>query len=197
MMGIVRVNQLPEGSGSLTNDDIFLFMDDPLGSAITKKIALSEILSTGAKSYGSFYDTTTQVNASTTGINIMTFSDTDLSYNIAIVSGSRLTFNNAGVYNIQFSAQVEKTDGGDDAIDIWINKNGNLIPWTNTRLTLHQQDAKAVPSWNFFVSVNSNDYIELKWHSADIDMRILAESGFINPIRPDIPSIILTATQVN
>jgi hypothetical protein len=42
-MGIVRINELPEGSGNLTNDDIFVFMDDPSGSAITKKISLSEI----------------------------------------------------------------------------------------------------------------------------------------------------------
>lgn len=42
-MSIKRINEFPEGSGSLTNDDIFLFMDDPSGSSITKKISLSEI----------------------------------------------------------------------------------------------------------------------------------------------------------
>lgn len=44
-MGIVRLNELPEGSGSLTTDDIFVFMDDPSGSGVTKKISLSEISS--------------------------------------------------------------------------------------------------------------------------------------------------------
>ena len=43
MTNIVRLNELPEGSGSLTNDDILLFMDDPSGSGISKKISLSEI----------------------------------------------------------------------------------------------------------------------------------------------------------
>ena len=42
-MGIVRVNELPEGSGSLSNDDIFLFMDNPSASGVTKKISLSQI----------------------------------------------------------------------------------------------------------------------------------------------------------
>jgi hypothetical protein len=42
-MAIIRVNELPEGSGSLSNDDVFLFMDDPSGSGITKKISLSQI----------------------------------------------------------------------------------------------------------------------------------------------------------
>lgn len=45
MAGIIRLNQLPEGSGSLTNDDIFLIMDNPNGSAVTKKISLSQLSS--------------------------------------------------------------------------------------------------------------------------------------------------------
>ena len=42
-MPIQRINEFPEGSGSLSNDDVFLFMDDPSGSGITKKISLSQI----------------------------------------------------------------------------------------------------------------------------------------------------------
>ena len=42
-MSIKRINEFPEGSGSLSNDDIFIFMDDPSGSGITKKISLSDI----------------------------------------------------------------------------------------------------------------------------------------------------------
>ena len=40
-MPIQRINEFPDGSGLLTSDDIFLFMDDPSGSEITKKISLS------------------------------------------------------------------------------------------------------------------------------------------------------------
>ena len=42
-MSVKRFNDFPDGSGSLTSDDIFLFMDDPTNSAITKKISLSQI----------------------------------------------------------------------------------------------------------------------------------------------------------
>ena len=45
-MSIKRINQFPDGSGNLTNDDLFLFMDDPSGSGITKKISLSQIAAT-------------------------------------------------------------------------------------------------------------------------------------------------------
>lgn len=42
-MSVKRIKDLPEGSGSLSNDDIFIFMDNPSGVGITKKISLSEI----------------------------------------------------------------------------------------------------------------------------------------------------------
>ena len=44
-MSIKRINEFPEGSDSLSNDDVFLFMDNPSGSGITKKISLSQIVS--------------------------------------------------------------------------------------------------------------------------------------------------------
>jgi len=42
-VSIKKINEFPEGSGSLSNDDVFLFMDDPSGGAVTKKISLSQI----------------------------------------------------------------------------------------------------------------------------------------------------------
>jgi hypothetical protein len=42
-MSIKRINEFPGSSGSLTNDDIFLFMDNPGSSGVTKKISLMEL----------------------------------------------------------------------------------------------------------------------------------------------------------
>ena len=39
-MSIQRINEFPAASG-LTSDDIFLIMDDPSGSALTKKVPVS------------------------------------------------------------------------------------------------------------------------------------------------------------
>ena len=42
-MSIKRINEFPEGSGGLSSDDVFLFMDDPSGNGITKKISLNQL----------------------------------------------------------------------------------------------------------------------------------------------------------
>lgn len=195
-MPILRINQFPDGSGSITNDDLLLFLDDPSGSSITKHMRISDITAAPNKYYGSFYDTTTQTNINVSGINTISLNTTDLSNAITIVSGSRISFAHSGVYNIQFSAQIDKTDGGDDSLEIWLAKNGSGVPDSNTTITLHQQDAKTVASWNFLIYANANDYYQLQWYSIDENMRILAQSGLTNPIRPNIPSVILTAVQV-
>lgn len=43
-MPIKRINQFVSGSGTLTGDDIFLMMDDPDGSAVTKQVSLNQII---------------------------------------------------------------------------------------------------------------------------------------------------------
>jgi hypothetical protein len=103
---------------------------------------------------------------------------------------------NAGTYNLQFSAQIEKTDSGNDSVDIWLAKNGTNIPWSNTRTWLIGNSAKQVSAWNFVITLAANDFLELMWSSADSAVRIYAEAAESNPTRPAIPSIIATLTQV-
>lgn len=44
-MPLVRINQLPDGSGTLSNDDILILMDNPSSGGTTKKISISELSS--------------------------------------------------------------------------------------------------------------------------------------------------------
>lgn len=42
-MSIKRIKDFQDGNTDLTEDDIFLFMDDPSGNSVTKKVSLSTI----------------------------------------------------------------------------------------------------------------------------------------------------------
>jgi hypothetical protein len=154
---------------------------------------------TATGSYGSFYDTTTQTNPVANVPRSMSFNSTDITNGVSI-SGSTNPFNtyiktqNAGVYNIQFSAQVEKTDSGTDVIVIWLRKNGINLTDSATKLTLSGNGTKVVAAWNWFVSSAANDYYQIIWVSADTGMRLYAE--LINDT-PGIPSVILTVNRVD
>jgi len=151
---------------------------------------------TGRMDYGSFYSTGNYLNSSTTGINKFEITNTAEAVGISIVSGSRVTVSKSGVYNIQFSSQFSKTDAGNDLVDIWLSKNGNLEPWSNSRITVVGNNGTSLPAWNFVYSALSGDYFEMYWHSADIDIEVLSITGLTNPTRPEIPALILTIEQI-
>jgi len=184
----------------LAGPNITLSPTNGLGQVtVSATLSGSTVFNTATGSYGSFYDTTTQTNPVANIPRSMSFNSTDISNGIS-VSGSTNPFNtyikteNAGVYNIQFSAQVEKTDSGTDEIVIWLRKNGIDLTDSATKLTLSGNGTKVVAAWNWFVSSAANDYYQIIWVSADTDMRLYAEPA---DGTPGIPSLIVTANRVD
>lgn len=142
--------------------------------------------------YGSFYDTTIQTNPVGNTVRLMTINSVSSANNISIVDGSKITVTNTGIYNIQFSAQLDKTDSGTDDVDIWLRQNGVDVPWSNTRLTMTNNNTKLVAAWNWMISMTAGDYAQIAWSSADHDVRIFAQGAQTGPTRPEIPSLIVT-----
>jgi hypothetical protein len=146
--------------------------------------------------YGSFSDSTTQTLTADTA-KAVTFDTTEESDGVAIgTPTSRIVITNAGTYNIQFSLQVDKTDGGQDDATIWIRVNGNDVPRTATDITLEQSARRIVAAWNFVYTFTAGQYFELVWSSHDASMRLKSEVTRTGPVRPAVPSVILTVTQV-
>jgi hypothetical protein len=154
---------------------------------------------TATGSYGSFYDTTIQTNPVANVARSMSFDNTDITNGVSI-SGSTSPFNtyikteNPGVYNIQFSAQLDKTDSGTDEIVIWLRKNGIDLTDSATTITLSGNNDKQVAAWNWFATSAAGDYYQIIWSSADTDLRLLAEPA---DGHPGIPSVILTVNRVD
>ena len=149
----------------------------------------------GALGYwGSFWSDVSQNLVEATG-TAMTLNHTDPDTNgVSIASSSQITVANAGVYNIQFSAQVEDQNNPAGTIVIWFKKNGTAIPDSNTNLSLDNQNSFAVASWNFMLKLNAGDYIQIFWYTTDTGVKLIAaaSSGDI----PAIPSVIVTVQQV-
>ena len=146
--------------------------------------------------YGSFYDTANLLLSSATTAYPITLNTTAEANGVSIVSGSRITVANAGVYNIQFSSQLDKTDAGSDLVNIWFSKNGVNIPYSNTQIYVTGGNGKHVASWNFVLTLSANDYFEIMVQSPDTHMRVVASGAQSNPARPEVPSSIVTVTQV-
>lgn len=149
--------------------------------------------------HGSFYDTTTQTNPVANAVNLMKFNsvyDSADGTQYAIKKdANRIYITQTGVYNIQFSAQLDKTGGGANAVYIWIRVNGQNVAHSATKVVIDGPNSEIVAAWNWVLTLKSDDYIEIAWESSDTDVILLAApvSGNI----PQIPSVIVTVTWVS
>lgn len=146
--------------------------------------------------YGSFYSNQNQTNASGTAVNNMTFNMTAEANGVSVVSGSLVQVANSGVYNVQFSAQIQKTNASSEDIQIWLAKNSVNVPDSNTSLTIQGSNNRIVAAWNWVLTLDRNEHVNLRWHSTDTTMYLLASGAANLPTRPAIPSVILTVNRV-
>jgi hypothetical protein len=148
--------------------------------------------------YGSFYSTQTQTPTINT-ITAITYNNTDTSatYGVSIVDNSKVTVDIEGVYNIQFSAQLNRLSGGvsRQAI-IWLRKNGVDVPSTSTHVTMQANADFLVASWNFYIKLEANSYAQLMIVQNDAIELIYEVANTAVPY-PIVPSVILTIQKIS
>jgi len=145
------------------------------------------------KRYGAFHSTQTQTAAAINTAYPMTLNATDLSFGVYTgTPNSRIYIDTEGIYNFQFSAQLDKISGGVGLVFIWVRVNGIDIPDSATQIRIQGNNAETVAAWNFVLQLNAGDYFELTWSTDDTSCQILASAASA-PV-PAIPSVILTVT---
>ena len=148
------------------------------------------------KAYGAWFDTTTQTNPVADTRRFMQLNTQSLTDSITLVSGTRVVIPTSGIYDIEFSAQLQTSSGKVD-FDIWLIKNNVDVPWSNGRVEAEANTAAAtVANWNYLVEAVPGDNFQIGWSSPSTNAQLPAISGLTNPVRPDIPSVILTVEQV-
>lgn len=143
--------------------------------------------------YGSFYDTTTQyANTINTPYNV-TYSNTQISSGFYLANNSQITAQHPGLYNYQFSMQVQSDVSAAHNVWVWYRKNGQDVPYSATQVTINK--SFSVLSWNFIESMNIGEYFELMWAVDSPTVKIISPSP--TSFCPATPGVILTVTQVN
>jgi hypothetical protein len=151
--------------------------------------------------YGTFYSTSTQPVLGANVITPIRVNSVYESANMSIMGGagtsSRIQILPTGVYNIQFSLQMNLSAGTQPKLgDIWFRINGSDVPCSNSRQTIAGKDNQHILSLNFVSTFNSGDYFELMMSSNDVNFILEATTSLTLPTRPNIPSVIYTVTKV-
>ena len=145
--------------------------------------------------YGGFSSTADQTAAAANTAYAVTFDTTDISAGVAIGSpSSRIVCDFAGLYDFQFSLQLQSTTGAARSVWVWYRINGVDISNSASRIAVASSSSHAVAAWNFVHLMNAGDYFELMW--ATDSTLVLLEADVADTFRPTVPSASLTVNQV-
>lgn len=152
--------------------------------------------------FGVFSDTTTFSPAAAYTPYAVTFNSTDHADGFSRGSPtSRIVAERKGHYDFQFSAQVTSGSASAKKIWIWPRVNGADVPNSNSEISVSGSNSMLVPSWNWLLYLDPNDYFELMYAVEDTNIQIVAfaattgANGTANFARPAVPSVILTVTE--
>ena len=189
----ISVDGTVQGFDTVTNDEILYLKG--LNGPIQQQI--NNILTNNEGFWGSFWSSTSQTITTANQIKAVELNNYDLSNNeVQLVGTSQLKVLFAGVYNIQFSLQLQSTVGSATETTIWLRKNGVDVPSTAGDVYMQSNGHKLLPAWNYVLTLNANDYIQLMWSADNNAVSLLATGPSTVPVHPAIPSAIITMTQV-
>ena len=149
--------------------------------------------------FSSYADQTTTANTAT----LMTLDTTDFSNGVSI-SSSKITVANPGIYNLQFSAQLQNTDNQIQDISIWLRQNGTDIPGSTGFVSIPArksasagEEAHEIIGWNYYVSMKAEEYIQIYWSTTLASVTIQTYSAATGPVRPSTASVVATMSFVS
>jgi len=169
--------------------------------------------------YGSFTSSATQTISDNTKNYVVALNNVEGAYGVSLVNSSTspvaltgatssvvpantsaIKFLYAGTYNIQISAQIYTTIGGNSflEVDLWALQNGLPIPDSTGQISIGAKNPYTVSSWNYILTVAANDTVQFVWYvnsSTATSLYAIAEQAG-PPYQPSTPSFTVSATLV-
>lgn len=151
--------------------------------------------------YGAFASYTSQSLSAANTATLVTMTNTDFANGVSLTS-SRMVVAQAGIYNLQFSVQMQNLQNAPTDVFIWLKQNGTDIAGSNGVIGMSDRKNPGDPShdikgWNYFLSMNKNDYVEIWWSATDLLTTIHAYAASGSPTKPSTASVVATMTFVS
>ena len=130
------------------------------------------------------------------------FNTTDFASGTSLTDTTKMTVANAGIYNMQFSVQLENGDNAPNDVFIWLRQNGTDIIGSTGKVGMPARKGVNDPShdikgWNYFLSMNAGDYVEIWWSSTGLNVTIPNYEATPLPDKPSTASVVATMTFVS
>jgi len=144
--------------------------------------------------YGAFQYNTTVTPVAADTAYVFPIGTADFNNIVTVGSTSRIIIGTAGIYNLQFSVQVNNADNAERTAYIWLRKNGTDITASMGRITIIKSGS-LIAGWNYYVeSANTTDYFEIAYavDNTSVTFPTYAATAF----GPSTASLITTISPV-
>lgn len=150
--------------------------------------------------YGAFQSTAIQTVTANTA-TVMTLNQTDFSNDVSVVTSSKITVVNSGIYNLQWSGQFQNTDTQLHDASIWLKTNGSNLTGSTGLVSIPNKhggiNGHTIVGWNYFLQLNAGEYVEIWWSSTSALVSLEAYGVGTSPDRPSTASVIATLSFVS
>lgn len=179
--------------------DSIIFTIAGIRRAIKDSIGNGSVL-TGASSFGSFYDSTSQTIASITTAYPIKITKIDTARGFRL-ENNKIIADSAGVYNLQWSGQFQNTDNAEQDVTVWIRKNGADVVGSAGFVSVPKTHGSGtgipghiIASWNYIIPMAAGDSIVFYWQANNTGVSLQYYPQQTNPTRPSTASVIVTIT---
>jgi hypothetical protein len=150
----------------------------------------------GHNDYGSFYTTTTLTAAATNTAYPITWSDVVAEYHITRddTNTSRIYFDHAATFQIEFSAELQSGSGSSKTIYIFPRINGTDIPYSTIVHSVKNSGESQTISRSGIFTVEAGDYLEAMYAVTHTSLKIQGSAA--TAFSPAAPSATLMVTEV-
>lgn len=185
---------------SAASDGVLLY-DPSEDHAVVSRNNAFEPLSYGHNSHLLAYTTATHPPSSPPpSINteyLITWENEEISNHISIddTTTSRIVFEKAGTYKLEFSCELQSGNSNSKTIYIWPKKNGTSLSFSTMVHSVKNSGESQVITRAGLFTVAANDYIEAAFSVSDTGLTIAATTA--SSPYPAAPSATMVITQVD
>lgn len=163
--------------------------------------ALRAVIGTNGGQYvdcpnGLFFNTADQTIAVANTAYPVVYDQTYLNNAVVLQSGStsKIEVSVSGIYNFQYSGQIQSTNSSAKNIFLWISRDGTDIGYSARAYSISGSGAYAPIAYSFDIDMQAGQYIELMISASDTTVQLASETS-ASP-HPGIPSSVMTVNFV-
>ena len=150
--------------------------------------------------YGAFSSNQDQTATANTA-TLVTLNTTDCANEVSIAT-SKITVANSGIYNLQFSVQLENSNNAPQDVFIWLKQNGTDIVGSTGKIGMPARKNPGDPfhsivGWNYYLEMDASNYVEIYWSTTSADVSIQFYAASASPTKPATQSVVATLSFVS